>query len=71
MEIGSMTTQISPVTGTDSASLGLSSKVARNGSWALPFSRRNLVVRAVRTSDANAKVADLASSNGVAMLVSY
>lgn len=70
MEIGSMAAQISPVTRTNSASRRVSQSIARTGSWAPPVSRRNLVVRSVKTSDANAKVADLASPNGVVNPVS-
>ncbi|XP_078155974.1 plastidial pyruvate kinase 3 [Carex rostrata] len=65
MEIGSMAAQISPVTRTNSASRRVNQSIARTRSWAPPVSRRNLVVRSVKTSDANAKVADLASPNGV------
>jgi pyruvate kinase len=65
MEIGRMAAQISTVTRTNSVSRRVSQSIARSGSWAPPVSRRNFVVRSVGTSDANAKVADLASPNGV------
>ncbi|KAF3336032.1 pyruvate kinase isozyme G [Carex littledalei] len=65
MEIGSMAAQISPVTRTNSVSRRVCQSIARSGSWAPSVSRRNLVVRSVKTSDANATVADLASPNGV------